>query len=104
MLVAEHVELKREDREFIDSLVARHKGQPGVLLTILEAPENHPRKYLVTRWSINGEDGIPTAQVSGGDVSLTNLKPQGDHTQCICRGRRVTCVGCVCSRVSRSWD
>lgn len=91
MLVAEQVELKREDREFIDSLVARHKGQPGVLLTILESiQENHPQKYLPEDFLeyLAARMGIPMAQVYSVATffSLFNLKPQGEHTVCICRG------------------
>lgn len=91
MLVAEAVELRREDREFIDSLVSRHRGQPGVLLTILEAiQEYHPQKYLPEDFLeyLAARMGVPTAQVYSVVTffSLFNLKPQGEHTVCICRG------------------
>lgn len=91
MLVAEPVELKREDREFIDSLVARHRGQPGVLLTILESiQENHPQKFLPEDFLeyLAARMGIPTAQIYSVVTffSLFNLKPQGEHSVCICRG------------------
>lgn len=91
MLVAERIELRREDREFIDSLVAGHRGQPGVLLTILESiQENHPQKYLPEDFLeyLASRMGIPAAQIYSVVTffSLFNLKPQGEHTVCICRG------------------
>jgi len=91
MMVADSVELKREDREFIDSLVSKHRGQPGVLLTILESiQENHPQRYLPEDFLeyLAARMGIPTAQVYSVVTfySLFNLKPQGRHTVCICRG------------------
>ncbi len=91
MMVAEKIELKREDREFVESLVSTHRGKPGMLLTILETiQENHPQKYLPEEILeyVASRAGIPTAQVYSVATfySLFNLKPQGDHTVCICRG------------------
>jgi NADH-quinone oxidoreductase subunit E len=91
MMVADSVDLKREDREFIDSLVSKHRGRPGMLLTILESiQENHPQRYLPEDFLeyLAARMGIPTAQIYSVATfySLFNLKPQGQHTVCICRG------------------
>jgi NADH-quinone oxidoreductase subunit E len=91
MTAAEYTELKREDREFIDSLVQESKGRPGMLLTILESiQEKHPNKFLPEEFLeyLAARTGIPTAQVYSVATfySLFNLKPQGEHTVCICRG------------------
>jgi NADH-quinone oxidoreductase subunit E len=90
-VTAEPALLRREDQEFVDALITRHRGQPGMLLSILEAiQEKQPHKYLPleTLEYISSRTGIPAAQIYSVATfyALFNLKPQGDHTVCICRG------------------
>ena len=81
--------LKNQDA--IDQLIARHAGKPGMLLSLLEdIQENHPYKYLpvdVLEYVAQKLD-IPPAQIYSVATffALFNLKPQGEHTVCICRG------------------
>jgi NADH-quinone oxidoreductase subunit E len=89
--VAEEVYLQQKDQEFIDGLIARHKDRPGMLLSILEEiQESQQHKYLpITVLDyLAGKIDLPRAQVYSVATfySLFNLKPQGDHTICICRG------------------
>ena len=89
--VAEEVYLQQKDQEFIDSLIARHKDRPGMLLSILEEiQESQQHKYLpmTVLDYLAGKIDLPRAQVYSVATfySLFNLKPQGDHTICICRG------------------
>ena len=77
--------------EVIDTLIARHNGHPGMLLTMLEAlQDKHPNKYLPmeTLDLLAEKTGIPRAQIYSVATffALFNLKPQGEHTVCICRG------------------
>jgi NADH-quinone oxidoreductase subunit E len=77
--------------EIIDSLIARHRGQPGMLLSILEElQEQHPNKYLPleTLDLLAERTGIPRSQIYSVATfyALFNLKPQGEHSVCICRG------------------
>jgi NADH-quinone oxidoreductase subunit E len=89
--VAEEVYLQQKDQEFIDGLISRHKDRPGMLLSILEEiQESQQHKYLpITVLDyLAGKIDLPRAQVYSVATfySLFNLKPQGDHTICICRG------------------
>jgi NADH-quinone oxidoreductase subunit E len=89
--VAEEVFLQQKDQEFIDGLITRHKDRPGMLLSILEEiQESQQHKYLpITVLDyLAGKIDLPRAQVYSVATfySLFNLKPQGDHTICICRG------------------
>lgn len=89
--VAEEVYLQQKDQEFIDGLIARHKDRPGMLLSILEEiQESQQHKYLpmTVLDYLAGKIDLPRAQVYSVATfySLFNLKPQGDHTICICRG------------------
>lgn len=89
--VAEEVYLQQKDQEFIDGLIARHKDRPGMLLSILEEiQESQQHKYLPMSVLdyLAGKIDLPRAQVYSVATfySLFNLKPQGDHTICICRG------------------
>ncbi len=89
--VAEEVYLQQKDQEFIDGLISRHKDRPGMLLSILEEiQESQPHKYLpmTVLDYLAGKIDLPRAQVYSVATfySLFNLKPQGDHTICICRG------------------
>jgi NADH-quinone oxidoreductase subunit E len=89
--VAEEVFLQQKDQEFIDGLITRHKDRPGMLLSILEEiQESQQHKYLpmTVLDYLAGKIDLPRAQVYSVATfySLFNLKPQGDHTICICRG------------------
>jgi NADH-quinone oxidoreductase subunit E len=89
--VAEELYLQQKDQEFIDGLISRHKDRPGMLLRILEEiQESQQHRYLpITVLDyLAGKIDLPRAQVYSVATfySLFNLKPQGDHTICICRG------------------
>ena len=89
--MAEELYLQQKDQEFIDGLIARHKDRPGMLLSILEEiQESQQHRYLpITVLDyLAGKIDLPRAQVYSVATfySLFNLKPQGDHTICICRG------------------
>lgn len=83
--------LSFQEQEFLDGIIAKHKGRPGMLLGLLEEiQEAQPRKYLpmdVLDY-VSFRTGIPGAQIYSVATfyALFNLKPQGDHTVCICRG------------------
>jgi NADH-quinone oxidoreductase subunit E len=89
--VAEELYLQQKDQEFIDGLISRHKDRPGMLLSILEEiQESQQHRYLpmTVLDYLAGKIDLPRAQVYSVATfySLFNLKPQGDHTICICRG------------------
>ncbi|HSW50520.1 MAG TPA: NAD(P)H-dependent oxidoreductase subunit E [Bryobacteraceae bacterium] len=83
--------LHQKDQDFIDGLIAKHKDRPGMLLSLLEEiQDNQPHKYLpmpVLDY-VAGKIDLPRAQVYSVATfyALFNLKPQGEHTICICRG------------------
>ena len=77
--------------EETDRLIARHRGRPGFLLTLLERlQELHPHKYLPKEILayVAEKTGIPLAQIYSVVTfyAFFNLEPQGRHTVCICRG------------------
>jgi NADH-quinone oxidoreductase subunit E len=89
--VAEELYLHQKDQEYIDGLISRHKDRPGMLLSILEEiQESQQHRYLpmTVLDYLAGKIDLPRAQVYSVATfySLFNLKPQGDHTICICRG------------------
>ena len=79
------------DQDFVDQVIAKHRGRPGELLSILEELQDHnPHKYLpedVLAY-VASRTKFYRAQVYSVATfyALFNLKPQGDHTVCICRG------------------
>jgi NADH-quinone oxidoreductase subunit E len=87
----EEAQLQQKDQDFIDGLIAKHKDRPGMLLSLLEEiQESQPHKYLpmaILDYVASRID-VPQAQVYSVATfyALFNLKPQGDHTICICRG------------------
>jgi NADH-quinone oxidoreductase subunit E len=87
----EEVQLHQKDQDFIDGLIAKHRDRPGMLLSLLEEiQESQPHKYLpmpVLDY-VAAKIDLPKAQVYSVATfyALFNLKPQGDHTICICRG------------------
>ena len=87
----EEVHLYQREQEFIDGLIAKHKDRPGMLLSLLEEiQESQPHKYLpmaVLDYLASKID-VPRAQLYSVVTfyALFNLKPQGDHVVCICRG------------------
>lgn len=83
--------LSFEEQDFIDRLIVQYRGKPGMLLSLLEEIQDHQaHKYLPTEVLdyLAARTGIPGAQIYSVATfySLFNLKPQGDHTVCICRG------------------
>ena len=79
------------EQAFIDQLIAKHSGQPGELLGILEAAqERNPHKFLPpeTLEYVATRLDIPLSRVYSVATfyALFNLEPQGDNTVCICRG------------------
>ena len=83
--------LTHEDRQFLDKLIADNTGKPGMLLSILERIQEHQaQKYLPIECleHVAERTGIPSAQIYSVATfySLFNLKPQGKHGICICRG------------------
>lgn len=83
--------LTHEDRQFVDQLISEHQGKPGMLLSVMEKiQEKQAQKYLPLEYleHVAFHTGIPAAQVFSVATffSLFNLKPQGRHTVCICRG------------------
>lgn len=83
--------LRMQDQEFIDRLITKYQGRPGMLLSLLEEiQESQPNKYLpmeVLDYLASRID-VPRAQIYSVVTfyALFNLKPQGEHTVCICRG------------------
>lgn len=92
--MAAATELRRLDsieQDYIDRVLARHQGKAGALLGILqELQEHHPHKYLTDEVLsyVAARTEFFKAQVYSVATfyALFNLKPQGDHTVCICRG------------------
>jgi NADH-quinone oxidoreductase subunit E len=83
--------LTLEDRHYLDQLILQYSGKPGMLLSVLERlQERQAQKYLPTTslQYVAERTGIPASQVFSVATfySLFNLKPQGRHTVCICRG------------------
>ncbi len=79
------------EKAFIDQVIAQNTGQPGSLLTILEAVQNrNPHNYLPmeTLQYIALKTDIPLARIYSVATfyALFNLEPQGENTVCICRG------------------
>ena len=74
-----HTPLKPDEQDFLDGLIRKHHGRPGMLLAILEA---EVLEYLAAR------TGIPGSQICSVATfyALFNLRPQGEHSVCICRG------------------
>jgi NADH-quinone oxidoreductase subunit E len=83
--------LSFEEQDFIDRLIAKHRGKPGMLLSLLEEiQERQASKYLPMEYLeyLAARTGIPGSQIYSVATfyALFNLKPQGEHTVCICRG------------------
>ena len=85
------VALSAEELAYADRMIAARTGQPGALLGILEAiQEHHPHKYLSSEILeyVAEKTDIPLAQIYSVVTffALFNLEPQGKHSICICRG------------------
>ena len=86
-----HTPLKPDEQDFLDGLIRKHHGRPGMLLAILEAvQEKNPNHYLrpVVLEYLAARTGIPGSQICSVATfyALFNLRPQGEHSVCICRG------------------
>ncbi len=80
-----------EDRHYLDQVIVQYLGKPGMLLSVLERiQERQLQKYLPIACLeyVAQRTDIPAAQIFSVATfySLFNLKPQGRHTVCICRG------------------
>jgi NADH-quinone oxidoreductase subunit E len=85
------IALDASKRDELDAVIARHRGHPGALLTILERiQESHESKYLPrpTLEYVVSSLGLPLSQVRSVATfyAFFNLEPQGVHTVAICRG------------------
>ena len=83
--------LETAEQDFIDGVLAKYKGKADALLGILqELQERHPSKYLTEEVLsyVAARTEFFKAQVYSVATfyALFNLKPQGQHTVCICRG------------------
>ncbi|HLH08372.1 MAG TPA: NAD(P)H-dependent oxidoreductase subunit E [Terriglobales bacterium] len=83
--------LQAGEQAFIDQVIAGRTAQPGALLSILEAVQNHnPHNYLPMESLryIAAKADVPLSQIYSVATfySFFNLHPQGDNTICICRG------------------
>lgn len=79
------------DPEEVDRLIAKCRGRPGFLLTLLEKlQQRNPHKYLPKPLLeyVAERTGIPLAQIYSVVTfyAFFNLEPQGEHLICICRG------------------
>jgi NADH-quinone oxidoreductase subunit E len=82
--------MSRELQE-IDSVIAKHKGQHGELLSILEETQLLNGDKFLSEEALNHvafRTGIPLSRVYNVVTffSFFNLKPQGKHTLTVCRG------------------
>ncbi len=88
--MAETQTLSRELKE-LDTVIAKHKGEHGELLSILEEAQLvNEHKFLSeeTLDHVSLRTGIPLSRVYNVATffSFFNLKPQGKHTITVCRG------------------
>jgi NADH-quinone oxidoreductase subunit E len=82
--------LSRESKD-IDSLITKHKGRHGELLSILEQTQLlNEHKYLSEEAlrQVAQRTGVPLSRIYNVVTfySFFNLKPQGKHTLTVCRG------------------
>jgi NADH-quinone oxidoreductase subunit E len=82
--------LSRELQE-IDSVVNKHKGHHGELLSILEETQLLNEQKFLSEEALNHvslRTGVPLSRVYNVVTffSFFNLKPQGKHTLTVCRG------------------
>jgi len=79
------------EQAYNDRTIAQNNGRPGALLGILEAVQEHnPHKYLSPEAlrSVAAKLDMPLSRIYSFATfyALFNLQPQGDNTDCICRG------------------
>ena len=82
---------KKKGCPSVESVVRKHQGKPGSLLSILEElQENEEFNHLSedTLRQVARKAGVPMSQVYSVATfySFFNLKPQGRHTIVVCRG------------------
>ena len=88
-----HSLLRPEEQDFLDGLIRKHQGQPGMLLAILEAVQerqaNHYLQPEVLEY-IAARTGIPGSQIYGVVTfyALFNLRPQAS-TRCASAAARL---------------
>jgi NADH-quinone oxidoreductase subunit E len=88
--MAETQTLPRETKE-LDSVIAKHKGKHGELLSILEEAQLLNEQKFLSEETLNHvalRTGVPLSRVYNVATffSFFNLKPQGKHTVTVCRG------------------
>jgi len=82
--------LSRELQD-IDTIVTKHKGKHGELLSILEETQLLNEQKYLSEEALNHvalKTGVPLTRVYNVVTfySFFNLKPQGKHTLTVCRG------------------
>lgn len=82
--------LSRQLQE-IDSVIGRHKGQHGELLSILEETQVLNEQQYLPEEALNHvalRTGVPLSRIYNVVTfySFFNLKPQGKHKLTVCRG------------------
>jgi NADH-quinone oxidoreductase subunit E len=75
----------------IDSVIAKHKGQQGELLGILEETQLLSKQKYLSEEALDHiavKTGVPLSRIYNVVTfySFFNLKPQGEHTVTVCRG------------------
>lgn len=79
------------DTKALDKLITKYRGKPGELLGLLEETQSsNPYNYLTTAALeyVAQKTGAPLSRIYSivTFYSFFNLKPQGEHYICICRG------------------
>jgi NADH-quinone oxidoreductase subunit E len=82
---------KDADGREIDSIIAKHKGQQGELLGILEETQLLSKEKYLSEEALDRvalKTGVPLSRIYNVVTfySFFNLKPQGEHTVTVCRG------------------
>lgn len=79
------------DTRTLDKVIAKYRGKPGELLGLLEEAQSaNPYNFLPpqTLEYIAKKTGVPLSRIYSVVTfyAFFNLKPQGEHYICICRG------------------
>lgn len=79
------------NRDAIDEIISRHKGEPGELLTIMEEMQEQNEYKFLDKAEMDYlafRAKVPLSQIYSVATfySFFNLKPQGKHTIIVCRG------------------
>lgn len=79
------------DTKTLDKIILKYRGKPGELLGLLEEAQSvNPYNYLSTETLeyVAKKTAVPLSRIYSivTFYSFFNLKPQGEHYICICRG------------------